>query len=118
MLAGQGLADTCSGERVRAEGGLMGAHGGVLPASRTTLCVAHPVLCSCILVAFPSILACYLTFLSEFLFPCHAEGLQWKTCVLFLAQTLQSDPERSPMFFWPWFPTSKAIAHILFSGAV
>ena len=67
---------------------------------------------------FPSLLACCLTLLSEFLFPCHAEGLQWKTCVLFLAQTLQGDPERSPVFSWPQLPTSKAIAHILFSGVV
>ena len=93
MPAGQGLVDTCCGERV-------------LSAPQL-----HP---SC----FSQHSSCHLTFLSEFLFPGPAEGLQWKTCVLFLAQTLQGDPERSPMFSWPRFPNSKATAHILFSGVV
>lgn len=66
---------------------------------------------------FPCVLACYLTFLSEFLCPCHAEGLQSTTCVLFLAQTWQCDPERLLTFSRPWFPTCKAGAHILYTGS-
>lgn len=65
-------------------GWLGGARGGGVPAPRTTLCLLsapqlHP---SC----FSQHSSCHLTFLSEFLFPGPAEGLQWKTCVLFLAR--------------------------------